>query len=277
MNVWIKKSIELANKPGYMDAITKVYPFKFGERRPLVPAIKNELRKLYDNGKNVELLLKLLDLKKFPIDHPYVGFFKAEHKESRMKLLKGNPLAVKKIIDVLRSQTRESEFGFDAMIIGSEEPIAMNRQIGPLFGNYVKELCTQNSYSYLDEEKFKIFTDGIAVLKGGDKKAKTFAQENLEYSINKGLDLIAKVNEKYVIGEAKWIGTPGGNQDKSGNDAFGLVDGYTSNAAVPINILDGYVWLDNLKNSKTPKTIREKDKPILSALLLSKFLESLRQ
>jgi len=55
-----------------------------------------------------------------------------------------------------------------------------------------------------------------------------------------------------------------------------LVDGYTSDAAIPINILDGYVWLDNLKNSKTPKTIREKNKPILSALLLDEFLESLR-
>jgi|SaaInlV_165m_DNA_1040744.scaffolds.fasta_scaffold25721_2 hypothetical protein len=276
MNTWIKKSIELANKFGYMDAIMDVYPFKISERRPIPITCKNELRKLFDDGKNIELLLKLLELKKFPIDHPYVGFFKAEHKNSRKILLENNPLAFNKIIDILRSQTRENKAGFDAMIIGSEEPIAMNRQIGPLFGYYIKDLCTKHNYSYLDEKEFKKSTEGIAILNAGDKKAKQFAEENLEYTINKGLDIVAKVNEKYVIGEAKWIGTPGGNQDKSGNDAFGLVDGYNSDNVIPINILDGYVWLDNLKNSKTPKTIREKDKHILSALLLNEFFESLR-
>jgi len=276
MNPWIEKSIKLANEPGYMDAIIDVYPFKQDEHRPIPTGDKKELEKLFDEKKNVELLLKLLELKKFPIDHPYVGFFKAEHKESRKSLLENNHLTLDKIIGVLRSQTRENKVGFDAMIIGSEEPIAMNRRMGRLFGNYVKNLCTKYNYSHLEEEAFKKCKRGIAVLNAEDKKAKEFAEENLEYSINKGLDIVAKVNEKYVIGEAKWIGTPGGNQDKSGNDAFGLVDGYTSDAAIPINILDGYVWLDNLKNSKTPKTIREKNKPILSALLLDEFLESLR-
>lgn len=275
MNEWTKKSIDLANLPGYMDAIVKVYPFKLGDRRPVDNKIKKELKKLYSDGKNVELLLKLLELKKFPIDHPYVGFFKAEHRNSRKKLLEKNPAALNKIIDVLRSQNRDNKTGFDGMIIGSEEPIAMNRQIGPLFGKYVENLCQQHEYSYLQEDEFRESTEGISVLNAGDKKAKEFAKENLDYTINKGLDIVAKVNEKYVIGEAKWIGTPGGNQDKSGNDAFGLVDSYISDKAIPINIIDGYVWLENLKNSKTPKTIRDKEKPILSALLLNEFLKSL--
>ena len=162
---------------------------------------------------------------------------------------------------------------FDAMIEGIEAPIEMNRQMGQLFKNYVKTLGYK---IFKDTNKFLKSTNATVILDVSDKQAQQFAEKHLDYKIDKGLDLVAKVNIKYVIGEAKWISQSGGNEDKSAKDAFGLVDGYKSNKATAINILDGYVWLDSKMKTKTPKKLRNKRKIILSALLLGKFLESLR-
>ncbi|NWK06711.1 hypothetical protein HX827_05215 [Marine Group I thaumarchaeote] len=276
MNTWIKKSIELANAPGYMDSIIEVYPANPGERRPIDVEVKEELEKLYDERKDVDLLFGLMQLPKFPIEHPYVGFFKMEKKANRKSLLENNPKTVKQIIDMLRSQTNGPITGFDAMIMGSEVPIELNRQEGPMFTRYVRQLAQKNNYSILSEDEFKKSTAGIIILDASDDANAEFAKNNLDYQINKGLDLVAKVDKKYVIGEAKWIGQSGGNQDKSVVDANLLLDNYTSSKAIPINILDGYVWLETKKDTKAPKVIRAKEEVILSALLIGDFLESLR-
>ena len=156
------------------------------------------------------------------------------------------------------------------MIEGMCKPIEMNRKTGG-FSNYVKKF----GYQLLLENAFTSSTNGICILDGGDDALKKYAKEKLGYKINKGLDLVAKVNKKYVIGEAKWIGMPGGNQDKSGKDAFPLLN-HDHAKAIPINILDGYVWLSHKQKTGLGKAIVDKNDNIFSALLLDEFLKSLR-
>jgi hypothetical protein len=45
MNVWINKSIDLANKHGYLDKLFSVYPTELGDNRGLPEDIKKQIEK----------------------------------------------------------------------------------------------------------------------------------------------------------------------------------------------------------------------------------------
>ena len=246
---------------------------------------KKILKGYYDDGKDIELILELIKASKgqtekmkelgvdslvFPVQHPLVGFIRNIPKENVEAWLEQEKEAVNHIITAIKKLEIGKQVGFDAMIEGMCKPIEMNRKTGG-FSNYVKKF----GYQLLSENAFTSSTNGICILDGGDDALKKYAKEKLGYKINKGLDLVAKVNKKYVIGEAKWIGMPGGNQDKSGKDAFPLLN-HDHAKAIPINVLDGYVWLSHKQKTGTGKAIIDKNDNIFSALLLGEFLESLR-
>lgn len=46
--------------------------------------------------------------------------------------------------------------------------------------------------------------NGNAVLNASDAEMERFARDYLGYNHNKGLDFVARFNEKYIIGEAKF-------------------------------------------------------------------------
>ena len=291
MNEWTQKSIDLC-KSGYLNSIIQeVYPWQLQNRRTADPMFKylkidkKILKGYYDDGKDIELILDLIKASKgrtsvmknqgidglvFPVQHPLVGFIREIPEDDVEAWLKQEKEAVKHIIATIKNIQFGKLVGFDAMIEGMCKPIEMNRKTGG-FSNYVKKL----GYQLLSQNAFTSSTNGICILDGGDSELEKYAKEKLGYKINKGLDLVAKVNKKYVIGEAKWIGTPGGNQDKSGKDAFPLLN-HDHAKAIPINVLDGYVWLSHKQKTGTGKAIIDKNDNIFSALLLGEFLESLR-
>lgn len=123
-------------------------------------------------------------------------------------------------------------------------------------------------FPVLDIEQFAE-TKSDAILCAGDSAMQQFAKENLGYSHNKGLDFIARIKSKYVIGEAKFLTDFGGHQNAQMNDALATLE---SNAnAIKIAILDGVLYIKN-NGKMNSELIKHQEENIMSALLLRDFL-----
>lgn len=204
------------------------------------------------------MVRRLLRFEKFPIKDPYVAYLKRSH--SAIDL---NPETVRRIAETLYG------IGFEEMIEGIEEPKEFNRQIGTLFRRFLPQL----GYPVVGPGQFRESNEGILILAGSDADLKSFAIEYLGYDVDKGLDVVAKVNSTYVIGEAKFLTDFGGHQNAQFRDALALLEEYEGNARA-IAILDGVVWIRG--GHKMFRTVTAQEKPVLSALLLKAFLESLK-
>lgn len=257
MNKWVQKSIEIANAPGYLDRLSVVYPVTREAERVLSPEIKNQLKDTYDERDGVSLVRALLELDKFPIKDPYVAFLRRKD-----IFITYNPNVIDRLAKTLFS------IDFDELIKGCEEPKEFNRQIGTLFGKWLPKL----GYPFLYEKEFDNY-EGIAFLSGSDSEKMNYANRTLGCSLSKGLDLLAKVGDNYIIGEAKFLTDSGGHQNAQFEDALWLILG-KDGRAIRIAVLDGVVWIRG--NTKMFKRVSGLEEDILSALLLKDFLESLR-
>jgi hypothetical protein len=143
-----------------------------------------------------------------------------------------------------------------------------NRQIGPMFGNWLN-----NKSLGIEPVSLKDFlsTKDDAVLKATDEEKKIFAKEHLNYNRDKGLDFVGRFNGKFIIGEAKFLSDFGGSQNSDFEDAIATLEAKEANA-VKIAILDGVLYLKG--RSKMHKFISNqyKDYKIMSALVLREFL-----
>lgn len=252
MNKWIKKSIEIANSAGYLDALHRVYPVTQEEWRGISIETKTELEKVYKSGDNISLIGSLLKLPKFPINDPYVGFLR-----KKSIFLRYNPITVNLIANRVRS------LGFKAMIEAIEEPKASSRQIGVLFKKWIPIL----NYPVLSELEFEKYK-GTVFLKGSDKQLRIYANKNLGCTLEKGLDFIAKVKNTYIIGEAKFLTDFGGGQNANFEDALKLLRG-KKGKAIRIAVLDGVVWIKD--GTKMYTTICKLEETALTALLLKDY------
>ncbi len=78
MNKWIKKSIEIANAPGYLDKLSKIYVMNVNPERPLDTAVEQSIQKAF-KGRNTKNLIKLLlEAEIFPVKDSYIGFIRAK-------------------------------------------------------------------------------------------------------------------------------------------------------------------------------------------------------
>ena len=66
------------------------------------------------------------------------------------------------------------------------------------------------------------------VLSGSDKELGEFARIHLGYGRNRGLDFLCRYNGKYVIGEAKFITSDGGNQSNQFDKALDIFTSITT-------------------------------------------------
>jgi len=252
INNWINRSIEIANGIGYYDQLIRVYPINDNELRE----IKNEnaIKNAYNEKNQMKLFDLLLEQDKFPIDDPYVAAFRRGFKPSK------NPETIKRIME------RVLCFSLNEILSMIQEPAKPSRQIGQLFHNWINNI----GIPVLKTSDF-LENRNIAILEGNDTSLKKFAEQYLEYHIDKGLDLVARVDDTFIIGEAKFLTDLGGTQNNQFKSALNLVQNYNGNA-IPIAILDGICWLEN----KTMlKNIKEVNGNIMSALLLVEFLRSL--
>jgi hypothetical protein len=71
LNEWTRKSLELANTPGYLDRLIEIYPATVLPRRPLDEGMKEEIRLAHQKGDWKKLVELLLELKKKKTSIPY--------------------------------------------------------------------------------------------------------------------------------------------------------------------------------------------------------------
>jgi len=153
----------------------------------------------------------------------------------------------------------------------STKPKETNRQIGPLFRNWLQEETL--GFEVVGSEKFKN-TNKDAILDASDSILNNFAREELDYQGEKGLDFVAKVSNKYVIGEAKFLTDFGGHQNAQFEDAKTVLKDDTTKA-IKIAILDGVLYIPRNTKMHTFITENEEEYNIMSALVLREFLHQI--
>jgi len=266
MNYWTEKSIELANQRNYLDLLYKIYPMSVNLRRDLEPGTIEKLEKAFDYRNDKELLNILLKQKIFPIKDSYVSYLRKDK-----TAIERNPNTVARITGILY------DMGIDEIIERTSAPKETNRQIGPLFKNWI-DSRTLGCEVTNDTEKFIKSKDNI-IYNTNDTAMAKFAREFLGYTREKGLDFIGKFNSTYIIAEAKFLTDFGGHQNAQFEDAISTMRHEmeeTDNNVKVISILDGVLYIPGKhKMFKKITTGFEDDEVIISAVLLRDYLYSI--
>lgn len=272
MNIWTQRSIELANQSDYLDQLFKVYPLSANEKRELDSGIVDKLKVFLEKRDSVSLINLLLDQVKgkngeahiFPIKYSYVSYLKNDR-----SAINRNPQTVERIASYLY------EMGLKDILDKTSAPKETNRQMSSLFKNYIDKE-TLGLKVFKDENSFMGY-DGDAIYNCSDKQAEKFAKQYLGYNRNKGLDFIARVNNIFIIGEAKFLTDFGGHQNAQLNDAIATLNTPINSKSFHIKkiaIIDGVAYIKS-KNKMYNTIVKYSDDAIiLSSILLREFLGS---
>ncbi len=257
MNTWTKLSIEYANQRSYLDDLFQVYPTIPEGIREINEDVWAEVEKSFKKKDNDLLIRQLLKFDLFPIKDSYIAYLKRDS-----SAIDRNPRTINRICG------RLYEMGLDKIFEKCSEPKETNRQIGPMFRDWLKRKSLGVEPVSLDEF---LSNDKDAILDAGDNAMMNFAKEHLGYNHNKGLDFVGRFNKQFVIGEAKFLTDFGGHQNAQFNDAISTIQA-KGVKAVKIAILDGVLFIEG--KNKMYKSITEtyKDYNIMSALVLREFL-----
>ncbi len=266
MNKWVEKSIKLVRSEFYLDKLLEIYPPEEISRERIVDNETTILKELFENKDCVNLIKELIRLKKkkfkFPIEHPYISFL--SHFE---EAIDKNPKTIKQICDKL------FEMDYDELRKRLEAPKKASRRIGPMFREWLKR-----KFKFLGVEEFKKSIDKV-FLEGGDKFLKNFAEKELKCKfseLSKGLDFVAKVKDRYIIGTAKFITDFGGSQTNGFMEAIRLLkETKCTPFIIKVAVVDGVAWLKG-RMKLTLETLKN-DEFCISALLLEEFIESIRK
>ncbi len=255
MNRWTQLSRDFANQRNYLDELFSVYPTIPEGIRDVNENLWNEVEIAFNEHDNLRLLNTLLEFDLFPIKDSYVAYFKRDS----TSILR-NPQTVNRLCG------RLYEMGLNRIYEKCSEPKETNRQIGPLFKRWVN----RGSLGILPvrSEEF-LSSNENAILNGSDEEMKQFATQHLGYRGSKGLDFIARFNNRYIIGEAKFLSDFGGHQNAQYNDAIATLNTQINEDVITIAILDGVLYIPSpRRNSMNINT----EQNIMSALVLRDFL-----
>ena len=266
MNIWAEMSVAYANQKNYLDELFKVSPISPNLRREIDTQAEQDIKTAFQS-KNNELLIKnLLKLELFPIKDSYVAYLRRDPSS-----IKRNPQTINRLAGTLY------EMGYDTMIEKCTEPKETNRQIGPMFKNWLNK-GTLGVPVYNNIVDFLKPPLENAVLNVSDEEMKAFANKYLGYTREKGLDFVARFNGNYIIGEAKFLTDFGGHQNAQFADAVSTITStFYSNKlnakVIPIAILDGVLYIKG--NHKMYNHLQNHEEQIIiSSLLLREFLYS---
>ncbi len=259
MNYFTEQSIQLANQRNYLDLLFKVYPLQPDSIREIDKEIWARIEKNYNNNDNIKLIEALLDLKLFPIKDGYIPYLRRDR-----SAIYRNPDTVNRICG------RIKEVGLDELYNRCIQPKETNRQMGPLFKRWVDSGVL--GLPVIDIERFTSGSEN-AILKGSDTLLQEYARNYLGYTRDKGIDFLARYNNIYIIGEAKFISDEGGHQNDQFLDAMATLETKTEENVRTVAILDGVLYIEG--NRKMYNRITENDIPVMSALLLRHYIYSL--
>ena len=255
MNRFLEQSIEYAQQCSYFDDLFRVYPTIPNGIRDINQSTWKGIEEAFEAKDKKKLINRLLDLELFPVKDSYVAYLKRDR-----TAIDRNP----KTVDRLASEI--FEMGLPSLLKRCTLPKETNRQIGPMFRKWSIENL---GFKALSIKEFSASNeDGI--LDASDQAKKDFARERLNYTHDKGLDLLARINGRYVIGEAKFITDMGGHQNAQFEDALATLE--TRVNAVKVAILDGVLYINSLNKMYKSITTIFRDQNIMSALVLRNFL-----
>lgn len=257
MNKWVKKSIGLANSKGYLDKIFEVYPIEIGDIRGVNEKLITNLKKALKKKNKKDLIKVLLRFPKFPIDDPYIASLRRHP-----FLLERNPRTIKRIGERLLS------IKMNTILKLATKPKSPSRQLGNSFENWIHTI----NYPFLEEEKFKNYKK-IAFLKGSSTRLKQFVIKELGIKrLTRGPDFILKANDKFIIGEAKFLTDYGGTQNNQFDGAIKMAR-IKDPQVIGLAVLDGIVWFRS--NAYMHRIVKKLKGTALTALLLERFIKSL--
>lgn len=262
LNEWVLRSIELFENTSYLDNISEVYPLQSAKPNRLESGLRRRIISAHQARRTGELIRILQNEVKFPYDEPLWHLIK-----NIEGCLINNPKQIQRIAESLYSMTAE-----ETVFILESAP-KLNTQMGPMFTNWLR-----NNFSLLNINEFEKSKEGIHILNSSEQNGKNFVNDVLFQNVAKRPDLVCKVNETYIIGEAKWVGSPGGNQNKQVVEVINLCKDQRGDV-IRIGIIDGFPWATkNLSGGilydKTIVQVQESEYDIISALLLNEYLNS---
>jgi hypothetical protein len=257
MNRWIELSIEYANQRSYLDDLFQVYPTIPEGIRDIDQEIWANVEQAFTRKDNDTLIRELLRLDLFPIKDSYVAYLKRDN-----SAIDRNPRTINRICG------RLYEMGLDKIYERSTEPKETNRQIGPMFREWLRRKSL--GITPVDLAEFAA-NDNDAILDASDNVMMEFARDNLGYQHSKGLDFLARFKGKYIIGEAKFLTDFGGHQNAQFNDAISTIEA-KGVRATKVAILDGVLYIKGKNKMYKSITTTYKDYNIMSALVLREFL-----
>jgi hypothetical protein len=253
MASWAEQSFRLVAKGGYLDRLTEIYIPPEPSRRAFSQEEYQELRAAFDSD-DAALLNCILGFEKFPFNDPYISFLRLKPEE-----IQKSPKTLQRICQHLR------KLGLEKVVEGLTEPKQFNRQMGAMFSHWL-----HHKYRFEgDDNTFSDAQEKVMFLDGSGEKLRQFANQ-IGCGIQKQPDFVAKVNKRFVIGEAKFIGSEGGNQNRAFDDAIKLASS-SFKKAVSVAILDGIIWIPD--SGQMARKLNNFSGNALSALLLDDFLK----
>ncbi len=262
MNRFLAQSIDYASQCSYLDDLFQVYPTAPNGLRALNEQIWNNVEYAYNERNNEELIRSLLKLDLFPIKDSYIAYLKHDK-----NAIGRNPDTIHRIASEIYN------LSIGELYKKCTFPKESNRQIGPMFKNWIK--YTSFGFPVFNMDDFNS-TNKDAILYANDKEMKDFANKVLGYNHDKGLDFIARIKNKYVIGEAKFLTDFGGHQNAQFNDAIATIESSVNSNVIKIAILDGVLYIKSNNKMYKDITTKYQDYNIMSALMLKTFLYTIR-
>lgn len=266
VNKWTKLSAEIAQTSNYLDRLYEIYPLASNSRRKLPEKDENEIRAAFSAGDGKRLIKSLLNSELFPIKDSYVAYLKKDRESINRNLNTVDRIA-KKLFKI----------GIEEIIEKCTEPKETNRQMGPMFKRWVDK--GKIGVPVFKNEKDFLKCGENCIFNSSDAEMKKFASRYLGFGREKGIDFIARVNNKYVVAEAKFLTDFGGHQNAQFADAISTMQADYSKKnvderVIPIAIMDGVLYIKG--NNKMYRYLeRNSEQIILSALVLKDFLRSL--
>lgn len=152
-------SCDLANQRDYLDQLFRVYPTIPDVVRDIGVAQWERVEHALQSHDDAALLNAALELPLFPIKDSYISYLRKDR-----PAMGRNPETVRRIAARLRAM------GADEIYRAASQPKETNRQIGPMFKEWVRKR-TITSNIVTDEQAFTQST-GNAILDGSDESCK---------------------------------------------------------------------------------------------------------
>ena len=128
MNHWTALSIEYANQRSYLDDLFQVYPTIPDGIRGIDEKKWAKVEEAFSNQSNEDLIRALLAMDLFPLKDSYIAYLKRD-----ASAIQRNPRTISRICG------RLYEMGLDKIFERCSEPKETNRQIGPMFKQWLRK------------------------------------------------------------------------------------------------------------------------------------------